>query len=528
MAIANSWRSAKLRHGSSRLYAAGLVGILFLAIHVCAAQEPEAGENTAIQSREETSKPVDDKAPLTDRERAELLELIRSLQDRVEKLETAQPGIKSTSSQDKPNSEATISPVSISGSVSEDIKAQDTARKNEPQHYGKYTPNLGFKLADTEKGDLSVSIYTYFRYLNQTATAKTFTDAFGNLKNTQRRQDFQLQKVQIKLLGWILTEKFRYFLYTWTSNPTQGLGAQVVVAGNLNYTFNDHFTFGAGIYSLPGVRTTEGNFPFWLSVDSRHIADEFFRPSYTDGIQIKGAITDKLSYQAMLGNNTSILGVNALQIDNKPDTFAGALIWTPQGDYGLGFGDFEDHRSLVTRFAGHFTRSGETRQEQPNTETFENTQIRLSDGTIIFTPDIFGPGIVVTFVRYRMNCYDFGLKYHGFSLEGEYYLRWLDNFDGPNTAGLKDLFDHGFQLQATAMLVPKQLQLYLGASRVNGQFGKPWDFRAGLNYFPWKNKVFRWNSEFLYLHNSPVGYTSVPYFVGARGPVFHTNFELAF
>jgi hypothetical protein len=519
-----------------RLYAAGLVGIWFLAIRVCAAQEPKAGENTAIQSREETKKPVDDKTPLTDRERAELLALFRNLQDRVAKLEAAQAATNSTGSPDKTNSETTTSSGSISGipsnqdsaNIADNTKPQNSAQKTEPPHYGKYTPNLGFKLADTEKGDLSVSIYTYFRYLNQTATAETFTDAFGNLKNTQRRQDFQLQKVQVKFLGWILTEKFRYFIYTWTSNPTQGLGAQVVVAGNLNYAFNDHFIFGAGIYSLPGVRTTEGNFPFWLSVDSRHIADEFFRPSYTDGINIKGAITDKLSYQAMLGNNLSILGVNALQINNKPDTFAGALIWMPQGDYGLGFGDFEDHKSLSTRFAGHFTRSGETRQEQPNTETFENTQIRLSDGTIIFTPGIFGPGINVNFVRYRMNCYDFGLKYHGYSLEGEYYLRWLDHFGGPNTAGLKRLFDHGFQLQATAMLVPKELQLYLGTSRVNGQFGKPWDFRAGLNYFPWKNKVFRWNSEFLYLHNSPVGYTSVPYFVGARGPVFHTNFELAF
>jgi len=57
--------------------------------------------------------------------------------------------------------------------------------------------------------------------------------------------------------------QFRYFLYAWTSNPSQGLSAQVVLAGNLNYTFKDWFSVGAGIRSLRGTRSAEGNFPFW-------------------------------------------------------------------------------------------------------------------------------------------------------------------------------------------------------------------------------------------------------------------------
>ena len=61
--------------------------------------------------------------------------------------------------------------------------------------------------------------------------------------------------------------RFRYFLYAWSSNATQGQGAQVVLAGNLSYAFNDSFIFGAGITALPGVRSTEGNFPNWLNVE---------------------------------------------------------------------------------------------------------------------------------------------------------------------------------------------------------------------------------------------------------------------
>jgi hypothetical protein len=36
------------------------------------------------------------------------------------------------------------------------------------------------------------------------------------------------------------------------------------------------------------------------------------------------------------------------------------------------------------------------------------------------------------------------------------------------------------------------------------------------------------NNEFLYLYNSPVGYTSVPFVVGGKGLVFHSNLEMAF
>jgi len=401
--------------------------------------------------------------------------------------------------------------------------------QEEPYKWGRYTPNLGFKVADTDYGDLSISIYSYARYLNQLGLDPTYTDAFGNVKSVQQRQDFQLNKVQIKLLGWILDPKFRYFLYAWSSNASQGLGAQVVLAGNLSYTFNKSVSIGAGIRSLPGTRSVEGNFPFWLGVDTRLIADEFFRPSYTSGVWALGKITNRLDYIAMIGNNLSTLGVSAAQLNNGFNTISTSLVWTPStGEFGLGFGDFEDHQKLATRLAGHFTRSDEDKQEQPNSDQFENTQIRLEDGSVIFTPDLFGPGISITNVTYKMAAFDGGLKYRGYSLEGEYFLRWLDHFQGPGTAGLPVIFSHGFQMQASAMVVPKTLQFYLGGSTIYGKYGNPWDFRSGVNYFPFKNRVVRWNNEFLYLHQSPVGYTAVPFAVGGTGPVFHTNLELAF
>ena len=78
------------------------------------------------------------------------------------------------------------------------------------------------------------------------------------------------------------------------------------------------------------------------------------------------------------------------------------------------------------------------------------------------------------------------------------------------------------------MVVPKTAQLYLSGSKVFGDYGHPSDVRLGLNVFPWKNQVVRWNTEFIYLNRSPVGYASVPFSMGGNGPVFHANIEVNF
>lgn len=395
-----------------------------------------------------------------------------------------------------------------------------------------YTPNLGFKVADTEKGDLNIKIFTYIRYLNQTGLDETFTDSFGTTSQIQQRQDIQFNKANIFFTGWFLDPKFRYMTYVWTSNTSQGLGAQVVVAGNLNYNFNEHLTFGGGTDSLPGVRSTEGNFPFWLGVDNRLIADEFFRPSYTFGVWAKGSVVNKLNYAIMLGNNLSQLGIDAGQMDNGLNTWSGSLTWLPStGEFGKrgGFGDFENHEKIATRLGLHFTRSDENKQSQPsNTDTFDNVQVKLADGNSIFKKDLFGAGIQVENATYQMTSVDAGVKYRGLSLEGETYARWVTHFRGTGADGLSNLTDTGFQIQASAMVKPETLQAYVSNSKVYGEYGDPWDARLGMNWFPWKTENARWNFEYIQLYKSPVGGLSLPYATGGTGPVFYSNFMISF
>jgi hypothetical protein len=403
-----------------------------------------------------------------------------------------------------------------------------TSEKRKPFEH---VPNAGFLLYDGDKGQIYFRLFSYARYLNQRALDESYTDAFGNAHTVQRRQDIQLQKFFAPFSGWFLTPKFRYYLYVWSSNVSQGDPAQVVGGGNLSYTFNRFATVGAGITSLPTVRSTEGQFPYWLGVDDRLIADEFFRGSYTNGVWLKGELSATLKYMAMLATNMSILGVSAAQLDNKLDTQSYMLQWLPTtGEFGLygTFGDYDYHEKVSTRLGVHVSHSLEDKQSQPGANAIENTQIRLTDGSIVFTPDLFGPGVTVETVDYKMLSLDAGIKYRGLSLEGEYYRRWLTNFGGANTGGIPEIADQGYQLQASAMVVPKILQLYVSGSQIFGRYGDASEVRAGENWYFMRDRGLRVNAEFIHVTRSPVGYTAYPMPVGATGNIVHVNLEMNF
>ena len=404
----------------------------------------------------------------------------------------------------------------------------DSTRTEDP-----YKEGAGFRLVESKYGSVNFKIYTYLRYLNQKYTDETYEYANGDVITIDRRQDMQVNKVNLQFIGWFMDPKLRYIFYTWTNNTAQGQTSQVVVAGNLQYVFSKHFTLGAGINSLPGTRSTEGSFPHWLTNDNRSVADEFFRPSYTTGLFAKGTIIDGLTYNAMLGNNLSQLGVDAGQLDDEFNTFSAAVAWYPTtGEYGKnnGFGDFENHDKAATRLGAKFTSSREDRQGVPSSEAFENVTIRLSDGTVIFAPDALAAGSQLDKATYTMYGFDAGVKLKGLSLEAEYYIRDVSDFsgNGVENIGFDKLSDNGYQILASGMIIERKLQLYGMYSAINGEYGDPWDLRAGLNWFPWKNRSVKMNAEYMYCENSPVGGLSLPYFVGSTGSIIRLDLIVDF
>lgn len=397
--------------------------------------------------------------------------------------------------------------------------------------FGDYVPGKGYILASGDKGQVAFGLVTYLRFLDQTSLAPTYTDAFGRSSSLQLREDAFLNKVVMTFNGWLFDPNFNYRMYAWTQNPAQGLGAQVVLAGEFGYRFDDYVHLGGGVSALPTTRSTNSSYMYWLRVDNRTVADEFFRGSYTFGMWADGKLGDDIGYKAMVGNNLSALGVNAGRLSAGLNTESAAVWWMPTtGEFGptLGFGDYEDHQSFATLFGVHYTHSRENRQEQPGVNDFDNAQIRLSDGTLLFSPDPFKTGGFINDATYQMADANAGFKYRGWSLEGEYYARWIGNFQATGFIPVTNLFDQGFQLQASTMLWRKKLQAYVSGSAIYGQYGDPWDIAVGLNWYPFGLRELRLNSEAIYTYRSPVGALSLPYIVGGTGWLYNTDFVIAF
>jgi hypothetical protein len=73
-----------------------------------------------------------------------------------------------------------------------------------------------------------------------------------------------------------------------------------------------------------------------------------------------------------------------------------------------------------------------------------------------------------------------GLKKSGFSVDGQYYFRWLDDFEADGPLPLASTFDHGFELSMGKFIIPKKLVLYARGSKVFGQFANPYEYAGGV------------------------------------------------
>jgi hypothetical protein len=396
---------------------------------------------------------------------------------------------------------------------------------------GRHRPGSGFDIIKSKLGSLNWALLLTERYLNQTAISnEPYVDAFGRSFTLKERQELQVQKINMYFSGWFLDPKFRYLVFLWTQNAANGLGAQIVLGGNVQYVFSKYFSLGAGIGALPTNRSLYSNFPFWLRQDARPMADEFFRGSFSTGLFAIGELGKGFYYKTMLANNLSQLGVDAGQLNNNFGTWSTGIWWLSH-DYGrlAPYGDFEDHEDNVAgMFSGSYTTSLETSQSQADVNSPENSQIRLSDGTSLFSVNAFGPGTQVLSAHYQMSAIGSGLKFKGFSLDGEYFSRWISSLVHTGVIPRSNLFDNGFTTQASYMLVKRTLQFYTIYSYINGQYGKPHEEVFGFNFFPFHNRTFRINPEVMVEHRVPVGYLSYPTVIGATGPIYMLNFEVYF
>jgi hypothetical protein len=397
------------------------------------------------------------------------------------------------------------------------------------QSWGEFEPGDGFLVGRSSAGELSISAYALMRYVNQTPNTQTFTDHLGNERTVDGRNDFFPHRVMVFLKGWLATQKLVYTLFVWTVNTTD----QDALFGSIGYQFNRKFSWYAGINGTPGTRSLQGSHPYWLGHD-RVMADEFFRPYFAYGTWAQGEVVPGLWYNAVTANNSSSLGIKASQLDRTWSTGA-SMWWMPTtrefGPRG-GYGDWEMHEKVATRFGFSSTQSREERFTDADTGATGNTTIKLADSLNVFDTGALTPGVTVQRVDYRILSFDAGMKYRGIFLQTEIYTRWLDDFVADGPLPVTSILDRGFYVQAAFFPVPKRLELYGTTSQIFGDkdagFDNSSEYLAGMNFYPADTRNHRLNFQVIDVNRSPVSSTFGYYVGGQTGTTYTTAFSVFF
>jgi hypothetical protein len=358
---------------------------------------------------------------------------------------------------------------------------------------------------------------TQVRYLNTLDSNDTFTDHLGVTRDVNKRNDITVNRSMMVFGGYIFDKRAQYSFTIWTSAGA----ASIVVAGNIGWRFSKAFTLTGGYFGVPGSRSLIGTFPFFTAND-RTMADNFFRPGFTQGAVANGQLVKGLNYLAMVGNGLNTLNVAASKIDTNL-LVSGSLWWEPLGDYGPPgrsrnmSDDYFSSRKVRIRLGTSFTRSRENRFSDLDQSSPENTSIYNSDGVQAFATGAFAPGVTLQDATYKMSAIDFGIKWNGLAVNGQYFMRWLNDFVADGPLPLASTFDHGAELSASYFVKPKKLMPYVRASWVRGQFANPYEYGAGLRWYYLRTERLWLNAEVFHINGAPYSGTFTPYTAGMTG-----------
>ncbi len=375
---------------------------------------------------------------------------------------------------------------------------------------------------------LKFNVNTQFRYINTLDSNGTFTDHLGNVSEVNTRNDITVNRSMFILGGYVFDKRLRYSVTVWTSAGA----ASIVVAGNIGWQFNNALTLTGGYTGVPGSRSLVNTFPFFTASD-RSMADNFFRPGFTQGVWASGEPWKGLNYLAFLGNGLNTLNISATKIDTHL-AVSGSVWWEPLGPYGPPgkdrnmYDDYFASKKVRIRIGTAFTRSREDRFSNLEQSNPDNTSLYNSDGVLTFSTGAFAPGVTLNLATYKMWAADAGIKWNGLAVNGQYFARLLNDFVADGPLPLKSTFDHGGELSASFFVKPKKLMPYIRASWVIGQFGNSYEYGAGAKWFPVRTDRFWVNTELFRVDKSPYSGAFTPYTVGLTGWVPMLQAYLAF
>jgi hypothetical protein len=375
---------------------------------------------------------------------------------------------------------------------------------------------------------LKFNVNTQLRYLNTLDSPETFTDHLGVARDVHTRNDITVNRAMFILGGYVFDPRARYSFTVWTSAGA----ASIIVAGNIGWQFSNALAITGGYTGVPGSRSLVATFPFFTATD-RSMADNFFRPGFTQGVWANGEPVKGLSYLTFVGNGLNTLNISANKIDTHL-LVSGSVWWEPLGPYGEPgksrnmYDDYFASTNVRIRLGTAYTRSREDRFSNLDQSSPENTSLYNSDGVLSFSTGAFAPDVTVDKATYRLWAIDGGIKWNGLAVNGQYFMRWLNDFEADGPLPLEFTFDHGFEVTASHFVNPRKLVLYARGSQVFGEFGDSHEYGGGVKWFLLPTERLWMNAEVFRVNKAPYSGAFTPYTAGMTGWVPMLQTVIAF
>jgi hypothetical protein len=359
------------------------------------------------------------------------------------------------------------------------------------------------------------------RWFEFARSVTSWTDSTGALYPVNNINTFEINRFFITTEGHITDDQIPYSISLFGTTD-YGNNSAITPLGYVGYEFNDHLSISGGVTFVAGTREWSTSSRWVLGID-RSMANTFFRPSYSPGVEFAGDFLDgELTWRGGVWNSIdgSLAGVNR---NGTSMAWAGILTWEPWGKYGLGYSDMEIHHEPALRIGCSGVHALSQAVESTSGNNPEDTIIRLSDGTPIATPGALGPNSQVDQFRLQLASVDAGWKYNGVALNFEYYWRLLNDFVGTGPFAQQSLFDQGGVAYMSFCVVPRKYEVYGRSSAVTGLYGTGQEYGGGFNWYLRKSRQSKLTLEALYYNRSPADNTLYPYRAGFSGTAIQTQ-----
>lgn len=368
---------------------------------------------------------------------------------------------------------------------------------------------------------LKTNFRSQFRLVSFSRDEDSWTNSAGVTRPIDDRENFQLTRGRMIFSGHAFTPQFKYLLQLDANTESRDVVS--VLDGWVAWHFSDSIEVQVGKRKVSAGRNwLLGAFDTRLA--GRPIANDFFRPSRTTGVWILGDPTNATHYELMVGQGYNTEGLSSAETGNN-FAVASSAWWDIIGNYGPQRPmDFEFHDDLAVRIGASWVTSLEG---TPGRQLEEADFMRLTDGTRLTEPGALAPGATVESFNVTLMAIDAAFKYRGWSANGEYF--WRDVNDVQANLPVPDVgLQQGGYLEGGFFLVPKLIELNSQLGFVTGRAGSNSSYAAGVSYYPRKSQFLKLTIDTTFINRSPTNSGGSNVIVGDDGVLVRAQWQAVF